>query len=687
MPETASTPPPFPESTVWERLDPTLPHRGDWLEFRHRQQSEFLHELAKFSPFDLGFSHIGQSEEGRVLHTLRFGRGQRRVMIWARQHGDEPDCSAGLAMALYELVMHPEEPQYALILDKLELGVFPMVNPDGVARFTRRNALGIDVNRDAVALATPEGRAIMAIRESFQPEYCFNLHDMNPRKATGEGKLVALAFQAGPFEPRDIDNPVRLKAKHVIGLMHDTVAAHAPGHFARYTADYMHRAFGDTMMRLGVSSILIEAGGWYDEKGGDDFVRRLFALSLLRGLYAIAAGEDANPTGHAYETLPFDSGGRFTDLRLTGGRVVNGAGSMPFRADIAINVDWQIGRTNQPITLAGTIEGLGDLTDERSKATLELPNALLLPGFVVVSPLPKFERDRPTPQEAAPYLAAGITTIVSGFGPFGSNRAREAWLEAMQEAPPPINLIAFERVSSLREIRSRHGMTELAGLMVQDLEIAAEDLLHFMHLFHPAHHSALEGESAARMVGLDLLFQGAASPGSTQLHLHLSPVSGKSGRTLVRPEELRAIVDEFLRSPSQITLTVDPIEESFDWLPLLIGLGGLSNGRLPNADFFGDVLRRHAAIDSSGLVSALNMLTLTNSRAFRMGNVGRLEIGQRADVVVFGDILQRGPETAWNATPELVLLNGRVAFSARDTLGNALPPCGQWHFASAPNTR
>ncbi|MBI1292140.1 amidohydrolase family protein [bacterium] len=676
----------FPSAAIWERLDPSIPFKGDWLEFRHRQQGEFLHELAKFAPLDIGLSHIGISEEGRVLHTLRFGKGPRKVLLWARQHGDEPDCSAGLAMALTELLLHSEEPHYALILERLELGVFPMVNPDGVARFTRRNAQGIDVNRDAVAGATAEGRAIMAIKESFKPEYCFNLHDMSPRKTAGDNKLVAIAYQAGPFEPRDIDNPVRLKAKHIIGLMKGTVDEHAAGHQARYTADYMHRAFGDTMMRMGVSSILIEAGGWYEDRGGEDFVRRLFALAVLRGLHAIAAGEDANASGALYETLPFDAGNRLVDLKLSGCHLMNGSGTVPFRSDVAINVDWRIGRINEPVTTVGLVENLGDLEDLSAKREIALPGCIAMPGFVVLTPHPLFARDKPTVEEAAPFVRAGITTLVCGVGPFGSNRARESWLEATTTAPPPLNIIAFERVSSLREVRMRHGMAELAGLLVQDLEIAANDLLNFMHLFHPAHASALGTDLSGRTVGLDLFFQGAASPTATHMHLHLSAVPEKSGRTLVRPEELRTLVDEFLRSPSQITMTLDPKDEPIEWLPLLVGYGGLSAGRVPEPGFLGQVLRRYGVSDVSGLIAALNMLTLTNARAFRLGNVGKVQIGQRADVAVFDDPLANGSASAVEAAPRLVLINGNVAWDksaptiTRDGLGT-------WHLASAPQVR
>ena len=55
------------------------------------------------------------------------------------------------------------------ILSTLTLHVVPMLNPDGAERFQRRNAQSIDINRDALRLQTPEGRALKALRDRLQP--------------------------------------------------------------------------------------------------------------------------------------------------------------------------------------------------------------------------------------------------------------------------------------------------------------------------------------------------------------------------------------------------------------------------------------------------------------------------------------------------------------------------------------
>ena len=72
-----------------------------------------------------------------------------------------------------------------------------MLNPDGAERFTRRTAQLIDLNRDALALETPEARILKETCNKYQPEYGFNLHDQDPRLTVGTTKkITAIALLA-----------------------------------------------------------------------------------------------------------------------------------------------------------------------------------------------------------------------------------------------------------------------------------------------------------------------------------------------------------------------------------------------------------------------------------------------------------------------------------------------------------
>ena len=78
-----------------------------------------------------------------------------------------------------------------------------MLNPDGAERYARRNAQAIDINRDALQLATPEGRLLKALRDRFQPELGFNLHDQNRRTTVGDtGVLATISLLAVAGDPR-----------------------------------------------------------------------------------------------------------------------------------------------------------------------------------------------------------------------------------------------------------------------------------------------------------------------------------------------------------------------------------------------------------------------------------------------------------------------------------------------------
>ena len=111
--------------------------------------------------------------------------------------GDESTATMALADILSFLARHPEHALVQTLSRRLSLRFVPMLNPDGAARFQRHNAVGIDVNRDARRLATPEGRALKSVHDRIRPAFGLNLHDQSPRFRVGDSdRMAAIALLA-----------------------------------------------------------------------------------------------------------------------------------------------------------------------------------------------------------------------------------------------------------------------------------------------------------------------------------------------------------------------------------------------------------------------------------------------------------------------------------------------------------
>ena len=122
---------------------------------------------------------VGESIQGRDLHLISIGEGESNIFLWSQMHGDEPTAT----MAIFDILNFLDAPDFKqekeAILSKLKLHFLPMLNPDGAEVFTRRNFLGIDINRDALRLQSPEGQTLKRLRDSLDADFGFNLHDQS----------------------------------------------------------------------------------------------------------------------------------------------------------------------------------------------------------------------------------------------------------------------------------------------------------------------------------------------------------------------------------------------------------------------------------------------------------------------------------------------------------------------------
>ncbi|QWZ08534.1 hypothetical protein KRR39_01270 [Nocardioides panacis] len=118
---------------------------------------------------------IGRSVQGRPIRAYRVGdpASANRVVVMATLHGDEPRTRLLLA------AVRDGRP-----VRGIDLWLVPVANPDGLARGTRRNAHGVDLNRNYPyrwadldghyesgprAGSEPETRALMAFFDEVRP--------------------------------------------------------------------------------------------------------------------------------------------------------------------------------------------------------------------------------------------------------------------------------------------------------------------------------------------------------------------------------------------------------------------------------------------------------------------------------------------------------------------------------------
>ena len=126
---------------------------------------------------------IGTSAEGRPIRAWFGGAGSRRALYIAAIHGDEISTVAPVERLIRHLETHPE------CVETWEVIAVPTVNPDGVARGTRRNANGIDLNRNfptdnfrasAIHGGRPgdesETRALIGLIDRYPPDVIVTLH-------------------------------------------------------------------------------------------------------------------------------------------------------------------------------------------------------------------------------------------------------------------------------------------------------------------------------------------------------------------------------------------------------------------------------------------------------------------------------------------------------------------------------
>src|SRR5450432_1115484 len=210
--------------------DPTIARPADWFaEFRDYQAiSARVQELAVLAPDRAEAKVIGTSIEGRPLWALRIGNGPTKILLDGTQHAREWISAMVTTCVADRLVRdYDRDPAIKALVDRAELWVVPVVNPDGYQfswstsrywRKNRRERTGVDLNRNfgvawggagsshnersevyrgAYAFSEPESAALrdLAMRERFAFHVDFH--------AYGQLILYPWSYTGTPAKDRD----------------------------------------------------------------------------------------------------------------------------------------------------------------------------------------------------------------------------------------------------------------------------------------------------------------------------------------------------------------------------------------------------------------------------------------------------------------------------------------------------
>ncbi len=144
--------------------------------------SSYIELLGK-QPGLLKVEVIGHSVKGRNLYALKFSSSEFgrdtskiKILIFAQQHGNEQSGKEGVLLLAPELL----KPENHYLFGKIDLVLVPQVNPDGSEVNKRRNANGMDLNRNHLILTEPETIALHRLFDRYLFEVTMDVHEYSP---------------------------------------------------------------------------------------------------------------------------------------------------------------------------------------------------------------------------------------------------------------------------------------------------------------------------------------------------------------------------------------------------------------------------------------------------------------------------------------------------------------------------
>lgn len=339
-------------SELWEkeRVSNILPSN-----VRHKNLQKYLEDLRKIG---LKVDEVGRSNADRAIYQVQFGKGALKVFLWSQMHGDEPTATSAMIDMFSVLQKNRGKEWVKKIENAMTIRAVPMLNPDGAELYVRRNLQGIDINRDALDLKTPEANVLKSLRDSWSPHIGFNLHNQNALTTAGRtNKQAAISFLVVYGDAAKTPSDGHDRNKRLVSAMAAALQNYIPGNIGRYSDEFSPTAFGDNFSAWGTPVILIETGALH---GKDEmFLVKMNFIAFITALIALADGSEKSVSPINYEFLPKNSSGRLFNFIFRNASIIERSNPLDtLIADIGINVERRRAEFTSPVF----IRQIGDLT-------------------------------------------------------------------------------------------------------------------------------------------------------------------------------------------------------------------------------------------------------------------------------------------------------------------------------------
>ena len=310
--------------------------------------------------FQRNYSHevIGFSFQNRKIYKLSEGTGKFKILFWCQMHGNETTATK----ALFDIwnLLNSENEIVKELLNNVSIDFIPQLNPDGANIYSRRNAAGIDLNRDFLKEQSPEIKVLKQLVDKEKYDFLFNMHDQrtifHPKNSN---KPATLSFLAPSTDNTKNFPENHKKAVQLISCMISELTTFIPDQIARFSDEFYPKATGDNFQKAGYTTILMECGHYPLDYQRNN-TRKFTALAILSALNAVLNADYQTVSDNFYYQTPVNDQ-KFFDILYKGIKLKNESSTII--TDMGIQFEEILELGAKEIIFKAKIAEIGDLLD------------------------------------------------------------------------------------------------------------------------------------------------------------------------------------------------------------------------------------------------------------------------------------------------------------------------------------